>query len=573
MAPDGYEVCMPFGPRRRGRRPRRGAAARRCAAVVRLLGRKERQLRALGEISAALSSARELEATLEVITRISSEVMGVASCSIYLQCAPLERLVLAATTGLSRAAIGRASLLRGEGLTGWAVEHGRALAVRDVAEDPRFKLLPETEEENLRSLLAVPLSVEGRVIGAMNVQTIAPHEYTVDEVELLSLIASLAAGALEKAALHDRMRKQIAELEGLVTVSRTVISPLYLDDMLGVVAEMATRLMGARAVVLHLCDEASGELTVRATHNLDPVTGPSAAPALGEPIVRQAAEEARPIAVAALGGEAPDARGTGSASGSGCGMLAVPLGVRGRTVGVLSCYAEGPHTFGPQEIDLFSALANQTALAIENARLAISTAVVREMHHRVKNNLQTVAMVLRLQMHADSDPRTRSILGDAMTRILSIAAVHETLSERGLELVDVKQVLERVAGHVAALAPDRRIGVAVQGDSLTLPSRVATWLALATSELLQNAFKHAFPERAEGRVVVTVRAGRAEHQIEVADDGIGERGPRPTRKGLGHEIVETLVQNDLKGRFEIHASAAGTRALLRFPPSSEGAKA
>jgi two-component system, sensor histidine kinase PdtaS len=98
-------------------------------------------------------------------------------------------------------------------------------------------------------------------------------------------------------------------------------------------------------------------------------------------------------------------------------------------------------------------------------------------------------------------------------------------------------------------------------------------LALAASELLQNAFKHAFPTRGEGRVVVTVRAGQEQHEIEVADDGIGERAPRPERKGLGHEIVETLIQHDLKGHFEIHASAAGTRALLRFPARNHGATA
>jgi len=130
--------------------------------------------------------------------------------------------------------------------------------------------LPETAEERLCSLLAVPLAVQGRTIGAMNVQTVAPHDFAADEVELLAVIANLAAGALEKAALHDRMQQQIRELEGLVTVSRTVTSPLYLDEVLGIVAEMAAHVMGTAAVTaLDLLDDAVNWLGERLVVGLD----------------------------------------------------------------------------------------------------------------------------------------------------------------------------------------------------------------------------------------------------------------------------------------------------------------
>jgi two-component system, sensor histidine kinase PdtaS len=171
--------------------------------------------------------------TLNAITSITSKVMGVDSCSIYLKEEKSSRLVLKATTGLAREAIGNASLEFGEGLTGWTVTHGQPVAIRDALTDPRFKLLPEAREEGLRSLMAVPLSIQGRTIGAINVQTAVMRDFTADEIELLSLIANLAAGALEKAALHDRMAQQIQELSTLAEVSRTVTSPLYLDEMLG----------------------------------------------------------------------------------------------------------------------------------------------------------------------------------------------------------------------------------------------------------------------------------------------------------------------------------------------------
>ncbi len=213
-------------------------------------------------------------------------------------------------------------------------------------------------------------------------------------------------------------------------------------------------------------------------------------------------------------------------------------------------------------------LANQTALAIENARLVISSAIVREMHHRVKNNLQMVAMLLRLQLGAAADERTKQILGDAITRILSIAAVHETLGEQPMRLVDVKEVLTRVARHVAELAPGHSVVIDVIGDSLLLPSRAATSLALAATELVQNATKHAFTGRDRGRIELSLKAGRQEHVLMVVDDGRGAEPEPSGTGGLGLEIVRTLVTHDLGGRFEMTFADTGSRAVVRFPAAA-----
>ena len=551
----------------------KGPLLPRKTSVLDQLDRRTRHFHAVHEITEALAAALELETTLEVITRITSEVIGVASCSIYLQEKDGHRLVLKATTGLARHAIGKSFLEPGEGLTGWTVAHGQPVAAREARADPRFKLLPETEEDSLQSLLAMPLTVQGRTIGAINVQTREIHDFREEEVELLSLIANLAAGALEKAALYDSMRQQIRELEGLVQISHAVISPLYLDEMLGVVAEMAARVMGAKAVLLYLLDEAGERLELRATHNTLRERRIAQSLSIGQSVVGETARLARPIAVLDvledpryLNRELAIAEGLRS-------MLGVPLVVRDKTVGVLACYTESPHEFSEKEIGLFSALGNQTALAIENSRLVISTAVVREMHHRVKNNLQTVAMLLRMQMGAAEDEKTKGILGDAMTRVLAIASVHETLSEQGLRLVDVKQVLERIGRSVAGLAADKVISIEVQGDALTLPSKPATSLALVVSELVQNALKHAFRGRDHGRVLITLRADGADLLVLVTDDGAGA-GPgteKPTRKGLGLEIIKALV-HDLRGTFEMHLSDQGSQALVRFPaPAVDGA--
>lgn len=530
------------------------------------LDQKTAQLRAVGEISAALAAAWKLEETLEAITRITSHVMRVDSCSIYLQDETREHLVLKATTGLAREALGRAALAIGEGLTGWAVTHGQPVAARDALNDPRFKLLPETREESLRSLLAVPLTVQGRVIGAMNVQTADFHDFTSEEEALLSLIANLAAGALEKATLYDQMQQQIHELSTLAEVSRMVTSPLYLDEMLGVVAEMAARVIGAKATTLYLLDDATQQLTLRATHNTSAERQVTAIP-LGDGIVGKVAARGQPLIVANV---QTDKRFLNRALAEREGLvslLSVPLIVRGQTVGVFSSYTSAPHDFTPKEIELFQTLANQTALAIENARLVIHAAVVREMHHRVKNNLQMIAMLLRLQKNAARDLRAEDVLAETINRILSIAAVHETLSEQGLRVVDVKDVLTRVTRSVAEtmLSGGQDITITVAGDRLILPSREATSLALATSELVQNAVKHAFVGRASGAIRVQLQATANENVIIVQDNGIGSDKSPGAGKGLGLQIINTLVNDDLKGKFELNLSPEGTQAFIRFP--------
>jgi two-component sensor histidine kinase len=398
----------------------------------------------------------------------------------------------------------------------------------------------------------------------MNVQTRAHHTFSDDEVELLALIADLAAGALEKALLYEGMQRQIAELSALAEVSETITSPRYLDEMLEVVVEMAARVMKARLCSLMLLDETSGELILRATQHLSPAYRAKPPLRVGEGIVGRVARDGQPLAVLDVTAD-PHYRHAAIARQEGlCSLLCVPLAVRERIIGVFNCYTAAPHHFGADEIALFATLANQTALAIENARLVSNTAVVREMHHRIKNNLQNVAMLLRLQMSGGAEISAREVLHESVNRILSIAAVHEVLSQRGFRLVDLKDVLSRVGRAVAhnMQRPDLAIEVSVEGDEVALPSQAATSLALAVNELIQNALEHAFVDRSRGRVTVRLQRAADQLQITVRDDGIGlpERSPRQ----LGLEIVDTLVREDLRGTWSLHANE-GTTARLTIP--------
>jgi two-component sensor histidine kinase len=539
------------------------------------LERKEAEIAALRDISQAISAALDLDTTLTLITRKTAAVMGMDSCSIYLLDPAAEYMVLRATTGLAAESIGRARLRHGEGLTGYAARHGVPVFSSDAASDPRFVYVPGTREYAFRSLLAVPLRTAGKILGAMNIQTTAVHEYAPDEIELLSVIADLAAGAIEKATLYDSMRRQIMELSTLAEASKTITSPLYLEEMLRLIVEMATGMLEARLCSLMLLDEQTGELVLTASHRAGERYQSRPSLRAGEGIVGLVAQSGQAIAVPDVL-EDPRFMHKEMAREEGLrALLAVPLIVRDRVIGVFNCYKASPHQYTRDEISLFSTLANQTALAIENSSLIVRSAIVREMHHRVKNNLQTIAMLLRLQLRDGREVSGREVLTETINRILSIATVHEILSVEGFRLINVRDLLDRVSRTVGQTMarPSLRLDVTVEGEDLFMPSQQATSVALAVTELVQNAIEHAFPDRAAGRIRILLAQTEGEWIVEVSDDGVGLRaGADPLgTDNLGLKIVRALTMEDLGGRFEFQGQdGAGTRAVLAIPRVREG---
>ncbi|MCL4804083.1 MAG: GAF domain-containing protein [Anaerolineae bacterium] len=518
---------------------------------------RSRSFAALREIARSLSAAWDLDTTLDLIARKTTEVMGVNSCTIYLLDADDRTLRLRASTGLARQALGRATLLIGEGMTGHAVAENRPVFAADAQHDPHFKWVDDTEEVRFRSLLAVPLVLEQRPIGALNVQTAEPREYSREEIEILALISDLAAGALVKARLYDRQRRQLDDLRMLAQVSEAITSPQYLDEILSVVTELAARTVGAVACSIHLLESGGDDLGRPAGGPAFTTPAGAGAPLPDAATLAEALDDAH--SVISRPPAAPDEGAT----------LIVPLSIQDRVIGVLVCLGPPGHTFNEDQMALLTTLANQTALAIENARLVTSAAVVREMHHRIKNNLQTVAMLMQLQLPDADRLETRRVLLTNIHRIRSIAAVHEILSEQGFRLVNVREVLDRIARTtMTGLArPNQDVEIAVRGDNLQLPSRAATALAVVVNELIQNSLEHAFVGRRAGKIDISLARTPDALMILVSDDGIGL--PDEIGRSLGLEIAGTLIADDLNGELLFNRLPAGTEACIRLPRAAE----
>ncbi len=213
-------------------------------------------------------------------------------------------------------------------------------------------------------------------------------------------------------------------------------------------------------------------------------------------------------------------------------------------------------------------LRDVTELRTRERELLTKDATIREIHHRVKNNLQTVAALLRLQARRIDVPEARSSLEEAVRRVGTIAIVHDTLSQAFEESVAFDEISDRLASMVCEVASgDAEVSTSRDGSFGQLAADVATSLAMVLTEVMQNAVEHGFADR-PGHLLVRVRrlAGRLE--VSVEDDGAGlPVGFDPITSGnLGLSIVRTLVESELGGLIVIGPSlTGGTRVDLDLP--------
>ena len=207
-----------------------------------------------------------------------------------------------------------------------------------------------------------------------------------------------------------------------------------------------------------------------------------------------------------------------------------------------------------------------TELRHQEQELITKDATIREIHHRVKNNLQTVASLLRIQARRSHSEEARESLNQAMRRVAAIAVVHDTLSEGLSQSVDFDAVFDRVLRLIAEVASTHNTKVHPKstGSFGVLPSEYATPLALALTELVTNAVEHGLAGR-EGEVEIL--AGRADDvlSVKVRDNGVG-LGEGKVGSGLGTQIVRTLIQGELGGTIDWHTMmGSGTEVTIDIP--------
>ncbi len=466
---------------------------------------RERHLKLLTDTIEAVNSTLDLEEVLSQVASKVADALHADACFVYLYDDRTGELILRATHGTRVEEMTQRPRMRpGEGITGSAAENRAPVMIATGANmDPRFKNFPNLPEDEYESILAVPILARGeRLEGALNLRTREPRHFTEDEIELLLAIAAQVAQSIEHAKLYEEAQRRVHELEALSRISEAVSESLYLEESL----------------------EAIVKTTMDAFH------------ATGAALVLEDGRIAWP---------------EGQADRH---AIRQPLLWRGRQIGELVADRATPFTDNDRE--LLASIAQQAAVALEHGRAVMRGVLAQEIHHRVKNNLQTVASLLRLQARDTENVDPRKALEDSVNRILAIAAVHEVLTEQRDEDVDLAELLDRLRRMLVQGVGAGR-DVKVELEQVLLAGHRATALALVFSELLGNALEHGGQH-----VHVSLHAEDGEALLEIADDGPGI--PSEPRQGTGLSIVRALVRDELGGTLDLRRDA-GTRAQVRFP--------
>ena len=215
-----------------------------------------------------------------------------------------------------------------------------------------------------------------------------------------------------------------------------------------------------------------------------------------------------------------------------------------------------------------------TELRRRDRLLLSKDATIREIHHRVKNNLQTISSLLRLQARRLTHPEAVAAVGESVRRIRKIALVHEALSREPGEdvtFLEIVRPLVRLAEE-GLQSPDRPVRFTVTGDGGRIPARIATPLSVVLTELLQNAVEHAFGDGGVGGEVSVALDHGEQLSITVVDNGRGLDAGFDIEQatGLGLSIVRTLVTTELAGTISIDPASATDLAAAGLPAGGRG---
>jgi two-component sensor histidine kinase len=214
-----------------------------------------------------------------------------------------------------------------------------------------------------------------------------------------------------------------------------------------------------------------------------------------------------------------------------------------------------------------------TDIRKKDKEILIKSAVIQEIHHRVKNNLQTIASLLRLQSRRTKSQEVKAALKESVNRILSISVVHEFLSQQDAEFIDVVEVTKNILNLIVQnmLDPAFELETRFTGPAIILPSEQASNLALIVNELILNSLQHGFEEQSKGLIGLDIRKTNTEYLLDLYDNGAGvpENFDQKKSKSLGLQIVRTLIEDDMGGTFKL-INKNGTHAKIRIPRTTEG---
>jgi len=535
------------------------------------------RLEALHRINRAATSNLELSEMLDTVAHVVVNTTNSDASAIFLYDESTGLLSLQAAVGMSPGAVGNATVRIGSGIIGRAALEGTLISAPDAKAHESFFAHPGIGDEQYHSQVSVPMLIQGqnRLVGILNIHSRERRTFDQGELEFLRTVAGELSISIENARRYsstdERLRQKIAELGTLQRVTRSLASTLSLEGVLRMITEQAVELVHAEAAAIFRPGSSRG------SHSIEPMIKSRIGTVR---ILRDVADRddvvvdvlrtgtARRVPIDYVDGEAT--------------LFCLPLLSARKTVGALCFRLIDEGNVTDDMMAMLQAFSDSAAMAIENAQLyqdammSLQTqqTLVQEMHHRVRNNLQTVAALLSMQLRRNEHEPWAIQLREAISRIQSIAAVHDLLSdERRLAGTTLDVIARMVAedAHSTLIPPGLKVTFDIPPTDLMIPSGQATIMSLLINELAANAISHGFENRSHGFIRIRAWGENGMANVEVFNDGQGvpDDFDPAASEGLGMRITHGLVTSDLKGTFTISSRNDGTSALIQFPIADE----
>ncbi len=511
-------------------------------------------------------AATSEESLLSEIAMDLREILNVDTCELLFRDSS-DGLILRASTVAPELA-NRVRLGKGVGLCGKVYLEGKALFIKKAAfSTAGFARYPGIDDTTYEAAAVIPIVVDEKTLGVALLRRLDPWTFSATERKQMANLANAVGAAYS--AFHNgyEMGVKINRLGALSEVSKTISNSPYLEEILQLLVNLTAQQFNYTVCTVRLLDEAQNELVLRATQASDKAYQRKRAIRYGESIAGKAMAENRAIIVedvleeeTYIGHDLAIEQGLRS-------MICVPLTLQDKPIGVLICYTSDVREFPPDEIKALETLAKQAAVSIEHAKLQVRSTLMQEMHHRVKNNLQQIASLLRLQLRHSRYKSLEEAINDCLSRVLAIATVHDLLSREDLDHVGLKSIAETLVQHQqrSLILPDRHIKFEVRGEDVRLNMTQATQVALVLNELIQNAVEHGFDTACEGDIHVTIEERDGEVSLWVSNSGdrLPENFDMSSQSNLGLQIVDNLSRA-LGGKFKIGDILGWTVAEVKF---------
>ena len=545
----------------------------------------------LNRINEVLHSSLDIGRIVRSLVDEGAKMLGSETAALSLRLA--GHWTVAYVHGMPENLVGTRMTDKQERLAALALESRHPVAIADAYKDERVDRR-HMKKHGIRAVLVAPLIVRNEPFGVILFnQHTAPREFTDAQVDFAAQLASTAAIALENSRLYDEQKKAEEELRrnaGMNAALAELYEPLTspgatIQNITEVVLKKALDLTGSAHGFVAEIDPLSADSLVHAITNMFPKQ--REAQGKDHRIRFPHGKDGR---YGGLWGYAlntreafftnhpethPAARGVPKGHGRIERFLSVPVLLGSELVGQIAL-ANPERDYSERDIDAVQRLAEFYALAIQRVRaeetivqsLAEKEALLREIHHRVKNNLQTVSSLLSMAGMGAKNKEASVLLRDAESRVHVMALIHSQLyGSQQLDRIDVKRNIRELTDRLSSIysASARGIAHSVEGDDVSLTIHQAIPCALAVNEIVTNAFKYAFEGRQAGTITVVVGRKKDAVSIAIVDDGVGlpDGFDVESADTLGVRLVKNLIEGQLAGQVDF-ASSKGTSVSMSF---------